>query len=462
MRFMGLGSEDLVIEDVELQHPVAGLRSVGVCRWTAPCPSVTTAIQSERQITLVLFKRERAFATILDELRSAVALEDGAVAVKDEEKGKLVGRLLWSHLHPDIGTGVSAGQSASLGKRKVYFHSFFSWLGDWTHRKDLWTFLAGDGRRRFPVDLPSFADWKKQLHFGDTALPTKEELAEAEGFLENEGIELATAECLHRQNDRWSAPRPDGRFPPEFYNWVRNDAGRLEKRHGLSPGAHRAATLLSYATAAEIHNQMANAVLSALPEGLLDDASRKVFALMWCVPSTRVDDRGRFDLPIMGSPLLSSALEYVLEFDEEGRAARDKEGIVSGLLHFALSGIRNRAVEIALGFGAYYRTWLVAERDGEREKAQKKRKTRQRYAEHVRAMAPQGPAKPASVPKTEGDSEDESAPEHQGGRTREAACGALALQSAAAASQRSRLWIAGERRGRPHTRVRGSGKKSKG
>jgi hypothetical protein len=388
-------------DTVPLSQSVAGLRSVYVVR----CHLDPVRGESIT-VPLVFFPRDHVLMAAFDHLRRGVGLGSDGASVIDEDAARLWGRLLWSKLHPDIGVGISAGHHAQLGKRRVFFQSFFGWLKlmaaapPLKPRSDLWNLLSEEGER---VESPSFLEFKKRLHFGGNfdVLPTEQDLRAADSFLDAVGVEVAKAERRHQENPRWAAKRRDGRLPEAFYKWVRRSVEPLLRRHQISNGVRRAATLLSYRDAVELGDHLARRVHQALPTGLLSERGRKVFDAMWLVESTKLDNHGRFDIPVMASPALASALEYVLEFDDAGRA-RDKQEIVAGLIESVATGQRNRAVNIALGFSSYFPAWLADERAGERGKTRHRRDVEGAHGDEARHLDDRDlPAKakkpPASV-----------------------------------------------------------------
>jgi len=362
-------------ERVPLIGEILGVRDVRVIR---------CRLGSGAEIPLIILERD----SMLDELHRQLR-----VAGRGELNPELVakarsrwGYALWSRLRPDIGHDASS-RSASLGKRRVYFKEFFRWLQQGTTTKDLWGFLEKHGAAAYPNTLPSFVEWKKMIHFDPALRPTRDEIDVAKCFLDEAGSELAAAEDGHRSKERWRN-YPDDRLPEEFFKWVRGDVKRLIRTHKLSDGVIRAATLLSYAFRVQLGNWVAEEVLRRVPTQLLSRAGMDVYRHMWLASEVGLDDDGRFDLPIMGSPPLASAIEYIAEVSNEG-TLRDKEGILADVLEFTAGGRsnRNRGVNIALGIGRLYQAWLKDERDRDREKTRKMLDLDERYRDEVRAIS---------------------------------------------------------------------------
>ena len=386
MRVSGISSNRDELETVRLLDGVLGVSHVEAGRiWYTP-----TGSTRERSVVLVFYDRLGTLNRIHGLLRTPGAeLPD---ILGGLEPG--MGRLLWSKLFRDIGTGSGTGRYSALRNRKVHFKSFFKWLDAPT--SDYWSVLAEQGERAWPDKVPTFADWKKRLHFPQEQLPSSEELGEAARFLELAADPLTEAEERHRHNARW---RGMDQLPTQFWNWVRGDAKQLAKEHGLTAGGFRAATLLSYAARLRISNRLATELMRRLPPDLLDAPAERVFRAMWLAEDGN-DPDGRHDVPLMASPVLSSAIDYCAEIRADG-TIRSKENIIPDILAFVESDgrYRNRGLDIALGFGSLCPLWIDDERRREREKSRRAGGAEQRHAGEVEALDERPiPAKPRKTP----------------------------------------------------------------
>ncbi len=297
--------------------------------------------------------------------RDAIGYEGENLVVRDEGSARRLGRLFYSQLHPDIGH-TAPGQYASLARSELYFRRYFPWLAKLTGKRDLWPACEEQGRTRYPI-LPSFTEWKKSLHFPTDGLPSEVELNRANAFLDEFGPELALTLARERMKPRWGKNTP----PPQYWNAPRSLSRRRGRAAGLSEGEMSAATLLSYADAGRHRNRLAESILSAIPDGVLQPTDASLFRHFWLCQEG-VDERGRYDLPIGASPLLSSMVLYLCEIDDEG-VAGDSRGILCDLVHFLATGERTRGVDIVLGLGSYLPLWLVEERQRDRERKRRKR-----------------------------------------------------------------------------------------
>ena len=319
----------------------------------------------ERIITLVDFDRDGVMAEGLRLLRGTIIPDATAPSVTDPEKARLLGRLLYSELHPDIGTGHVSSRYASLGRRKLNMVSFMKWL------------RSEEGSRQdarfetYQQSPPSFRAWKAMFNcqFPD-ARPPMESYPTADKFLDSCGIELALQEarlCWGRPKKGKWPKTPDGTVPKTYYKNMRIKLGTLLGQAGHDAGGpvDHAATLLSYADAVAFLDQVARDILKAIPEDKLGDLDLKAFAVMWLAEPGQ-DERGLFDAPLVALHAPSGLLGLWL--DEHEKTPPSQRSRVCQLLDFIETGQHNPAITEALRMAWLYPDWLNAVRRYDRER----------------------------------------------------------------------------------------------
>ena len=375
---------------VLLSAPVGPVSSVGVEEIPYRRPN-----GSETVVKVVNFDRDAIFAYCVDELRRSIRWdgESAQVLIEDAEKARVLGRILYSKLHPDIGT-VTAGDDAgsahgghqfgSLGQRRVSLRLMMHSLQDNAVGFDDRHALAAkhgptsEGARQivrktgvqFLASHRSFEEWKLHFNFPIVIdLPAQADLASASRFLDNVAAKIATEEERLRQGrprlGAWPATK-DGRVPEAVYNRLRSSLKSMLKAAGYEQGGavDHAATLISYYDAIEMQDRAAREVLARLPAQLLPPFDMRVFGFMWLAESGQ-DERGRYDTPIMASPPLASLLASLL--DRHARSGR-KRSWLDDLLWYIESGNASSAVEEMVGWFGNYPVWLLEERERDRNR----------------------------------------------------------------------------------------------
>ncbi len=272
----------------------------------------------------------------------------------------------WSQLHPDIGDGPRA----SLGKRRVHFKKLFTSISPSNSYKG---FARGfdDLAQRGDGQSPTFMEWKAKVHFMHHVITAKD-VNMASRFFTNYGTELTARYYARRSQKQWQVFPADDIMGREFNKRMRNDSQALAKKAELSLNARKAATLLAHRYLANLQNQQVEEIITHLPDGVLGKFSEQVFRWMWWSNPEGSDRFGRFDIPIMNSPVLAGAIEHVGVFDEAPRK-HYRSDFVDELIRYAKARFDRRPVRrpnivnIAIGFGEAYEFYAEEIRTQERE-----------------------------------------------------------------------------------------------
>jgi hypothetical protein len=134
-------------------------------------------------------------------------------------------------------------------------------------------------------------------------------------------------------------------------------------------------TLLAEQFRVRAVSEVARSVLSCM-ESRLRKLDVQVFKLMHVSASLEPDPDGTFDLPIALCGVFSSAMEFALGVGTKSR--KEPVFLAPDLLAALEDGVdahpaNLRAVHVALGFAATYRSWVTGVRDEDRSRKQDRR-----------------------------------------------------------------------------------------
>lgn len=348
-----------------IQLPVLGAVGIDVCTYTYPEPG------SENTLKLIFFDRNRLIEMAFKILESEAF--DKHIDENERQRARnIVGRRIWSRLHPDIGDG----REKSLGSLQVDFKDFKIFIRKYYHAKTIWDALAQVGKDAWPRALPTYSEWNFGIHFAEKDLPSPADI---------KGAEQVVAELSGRlweeEQEQFDKPGAATWSGADFDRRLTRLALKYERKPGPPERMRKAFSLVSYRERARFGNWIARCVMSELPEGLLDEMSMRVFIAMYIAVEDRVDERGRIEIPLMASPALSSMIEFAGEFNktinQRNKKIKSRQWIIDDLLAFMKSGKRNRGLDVMLGFGRLYQPWLATYRLAATSDKQQKRSVRE-------------------------------------------------------------------------------------
>jgi len=334
-------------------------------------------------VRIVSFAADRIFTDIIRELRQSVVSdgETGQVRVVNQDRARLLGRLLYAKLRPDVGTGRRFG---SLGMRRISTALIMKRVADDRDMSaaEIRKVLRQDGAAMLG-QRESFEEIKRRCNFPfEDDLAEGDDIAIANAFLDGVGAEIACEE------HRFSIGRPklgawpstkDGRVPEAMYNnlriSIRSMLGQAGHQHG--DAVDRAATLVSHHDRVLADVRAAEGILASIPEGILTDFDKRVFGYMW-LAKPGLDKRGRCDRPLMSTPSLVGLVTGMCDAHtklviKRGRT-KDHQKLkilrsgFDDLMWFIETGTPNPTLEYLVGQTTYYPDMLQAERRMDRER----------------------------------------------------------------------------------------------